>query len=114
MTKSKVDQLRYSAGIQPALCRQMPVLNLYRSQVAELYAFAAAMNYRNLSGLKYCELQSSQLQHLVSATSFRTGCQLTRDNLEPKCVGLAHGVRVFNPSRQTMRLGRLPLRGLKV
>ena len=100
MTKSKVDQLRYSAGIQPALCRQMPVLNLYRSQVAELYAFAVAMNYRNLSGLKYCELQSSQLQNLVSATSFRTGCQLTshgrsrlQDNPEPKCVGLAHGVR---------------------
>jgi hypothetical protein len=39
----------------------MPTLNLYGSQVVELYAFAAAMNYRNLSGLKYCRLQSNQV-----------------------------------------------------
>ena len=70
----------------------MPVLNLYRSQVAELYAFAVAMNYRNLSGLKYCELQSSQLLNLDSATSYRTGYRelvtgcpgFTRDNPEPQ------------------------------
>jgi hypothetical protein len=47
----------------------MPAVNLYGSQVVELYAFATAMNYRNLSGLKYCQLQSSQLLELVSINS---------------------------------------------